>query len=794
MVRNYIKVALRNFVKHKGYTFINVTGLSLGIACCLLIFLYVKDEFTYDQYHSKENRIFRITSEISFSGRTSVLGFSTRPEALAYLNEIPQIEQVVRFDKGAAAVQKDSEFIQQSGLIYTDEAIFDVFDFKFLDGGPDGALKDLNTVVLTREMAMKYFDRTDVTGEALRLNLAAGPETFYVTAVIDDNPSNSSFNFEMLMPWALRESQLSSYSLNSWDNVNINSFVLLRNADDKALVTDLMKKVRETKNPEVEGKFRLEMVNELQPLSDLHLNTIIGGGVALIDSVDPLYSYILSAIALVILIVGCINFTNLSLARSMPRVKEIGVRKVLGAQKKQLAFQFLSEATMMCLAAFVLGLVMAEMSLSLFGELTGKVFNKGVAGDPVLLLSCLSLVLVTAFLSGFYPSFVVSRLNTISSLKGKANIGKNAVVARVLLVLQFTMAAVLIVGTLAMNRQIGFMINKDLGYDDENLIRINSYRSGVKNISQIFKNELAKNPNVLSVAAADDYNTFIGSTFGEKEVVTVYNEIDEQYLTTIGAELVKGRFLRGVDDIYISGTDTLENILVNEAFELASGEEDLLNKTTGNYHIVGVLKDFHFKSVEADIMPLILIINDETGSATFQSLYVKSTKAYLPRAQDDLAALWQEHAPYQPFESKVVKDENARRYADTTRWKQIITYASLLAILISVMGLFGLAHLSTQQRTKEIGIRKVLGASLSQIVVLLNTNFSWLVLISVIISTPIAYYGIDQWLQNFAYTIDITWTLFLIPGIITFTIAFITVSLQSMRHATANPVESLRYE
>ncbi|MCE7990512.1 MAG: FtsX-like permease family protein [Roseivirga sp.] len=794
MVRNYIKVALRNFVKHKGYTFINVTGLSLGIACCLLIFLYVKDEFTYDQYHSKEDRIFRITSEISFSGRTTMLGGSTRPEAQAYLDEIPQIEAIVRLDKGAAAVQKGDEFIQQSGLIYTDEAIFDVFDFKFLDGGADGSLTDLNTVVLTRETALKYFGQTDVSGEALRINLARGPETFYVTAVIDEHPSNSSFNFEMLMPWALRESQLNSYNLNSWDNVGINSFVLLSDTDDKELVTDLMKQVRETKNPAAEGKFRLAIVNELQPLGDLHLNTRIDGGVGNIAPVDPLYSYILSAIALVILIVGCINFTNLSLARSLPRVREIGVRKVLGAHKKQLAFQFLSEAMLMCLAAFILGLVLAEMALPVFGELTGKVFYQGVASDPMLLLLCLFLVLVTAILSGFYPSFVVSRLNTISSLKGKASIGKNATVARVLLIVQFTIAAILIVGTLTMNRQVSYMINKDLGYDDENLIRINSYRSGVKNISQIFKNELAQNPNVLSVAAADNYNTYIGSTFGETTVATVYNEIDDQYLSTIGAELIKGRFLRAVDDIYISGTDTLYNVLVNEAFELASGEEDVLHKTTGRYRIAGVIKDFHFNSVEGTIMPLMMQMNDETGTAAFQSLYVKCSEAYMPRVQAELAALWQENSPFQPFESKVVKDENARRYADTTRWKQIITYASLLAILISVMGLFGLAHLATQQRTKEIGIRKVLGASLTQIVVLLNTNFSLLVLISVIISTPIAYYGIEQWLQNFAYTIDITWTLFLIPGLITFTIAFVTVSLQSMKHATANPVDSLRYE
>ncbi len=794
MVKNYIKVALRNFVKHKGYTFINVTGLAMGIACCLLIFLYVKDEFTYDQYHSKEDRIFRIYSEISFSGRSSVIGGTTRPEAMAYLEDIPQIEQVVRFDEGAAAVQKGDDFIQQEGLIYTDQAVFDVFDFRFLKGGADGALTDLNSVVLTEATARKYFDRIDVAGEALRINLSDGPETFYVTGVIENHPSNSSFNFQMLMPLFRKEKRLSSYTLNSWNNVGINSYVLLKHAGDQALVTDLMKQVRDTRNPKVEGQFSLDIVNRLQPLADVHLNTRVTGGMAIMESVAPLYSYILSAIALVILVVACINFTNLSLARSLPRVKEIGVRKVLGAQKKQLAFQFLSEATILCLAAFVIGLVLAEMVLPVFGDLTGKTFYQGVASDPLLLLLCLLLVLLTSFLSGFYPSFVVSRLNTISSLKGKANIGRNAVVAKVLLVVQFAIAAVLIVGTLTMNRQISFMINKDLGYDDQSLVRIDSYHSGVKNISRIFKNDLAQNPNIVSVAAADDYNTFVGATFGEGVVPTVFNEIDNDYLSTIGAELVAGRFLKGKGDHYISGTDTLTNILVNEAYVRSSGEEDLIHKVVDSYRVVGVVKDFHFSSVETEIMPLMMIINDETGSARFQSIYVKCADAYLPQLQAELAALWQTHAPYQPFKSEIVKDANARRYADTSRWKQIITYASALAILISVMGLFGLAHLATQQRTKEIGIRKVLGASLSQIVMLLNTSFSRLVLISVVISTPLAYYGIEQWLQNFAYTINITWTLFLIPGLITLAIALTTVSLQSLKHATANPVDSLRYE
>lgn len=792
MVKNYIKVALRNFVKHKGYTFINVTGLAMGIACCLLIFLYVKDEFTYDQYHGKQDRIFRIVGEFNFSGTLYRSGGSTYPEAGAYLEEIPQVEAIVRVDDDNGIIQKGDDYIQETGVAYADPDIFEVFDFEVVEGTTNGAFSKLNQVVLTREMAMKLYDRTEVIGESLRLNLGSELETFYVTAVIENHPSNSSFDFNILCSWQQRESQLSDYALNSWENTRINSYLLLTNASEKETVVAQMRKVRKNHTSERENG-GLTLINSLQALRDIHLATSIDSGRASRATVDPIYSYILSAIALVILVVGCINFTNLSLARSLPRVKEVGVRKVLGAKRKQLAAQFLSETLLLCLVAFVFGLVLSEMVLPVFGELTGKSFHKGVTSDPQLMFFCLLLVLFTAFLSGFYPSFVVSRFNPISSLKGKTGIRKSSLIAKSLLVLQFTIAAVLIVGTLTMNQQINFMIHKDLGYNDANLIRIDAGSTGIKNLTGLIKNRLSQNPNIVAVAAADDYKTFVPARFGETEFITVYNEVDDQYLELIETKLVKGRLLKKQSDLYISGNDTLENVLVNEAYVQKAGLEDILHKVTSRYRIVGVLKDFHYEAVDASIKPLMILRNNQTNPS-FVNIFVKYKQVYLPRIESDLKDVWEELAPYRPFESAFVKEANTRRYEATMRWKRIITYASALAIAISIMGLFGLAQLATQQRIKEIGIRKVLGASLSQIVVLLNTNFSLLVLVSVVISTPIAYYGIDQWLQNFAYAIDITWPLFLIPGLITFTIAFVTVSLQSLRHASANPVDSLRYE
>ena len=794
MIKNYFKVALRNIIKHKGYSVINIFGLAIGIACCMLIFLYVKDELTYDRYHKNEDRIYRITSTLSFAGNESTIGGSNFPEAMAYLESIPEIESVVRLDNDAAIVTKGSDYISQTGLLYTDEALFNIFDFKLIDGAFEGSLKELNNIVVTKDMAIKYFGKENVAGQSLEINIKNQRESYYITAVVDNHPSNSSFNFKIVLPWAKRESQLNEYSLNSWSNISLNTYVLLKEGVDKDLVVSKMRDVRQRRNPGDEGEFARGITNELQALKDVHLDTEVGGGDGINDSTDASYSFILSGIALIILIVACINFANLSVARSLPRAREIGVRKVLGAKSKQLAFQFLNEAIMMCLIAFVLGMILAEFALPIFGTLTEKTFYHGVINDPNLIISCLGLVLLTAFLSGFYPAFVVSRFNTIKSLKGKISLKGNGIVSKILVVVQFTIATVLIVGTIAMNRQISFMVNMDLGYDDANLMKITSYGSGTKNLSQLFKDELAQNPNIIKVAAADDYNSNMGAKFNDVEFVTTFNDMDDDYLDLIDGQLINGEVLKKNNALYINDQDTLYNVLVNEAFVKKSQLEDPINKTFGANRIVGVVKDYYYQGVKGSVMPLMLVPADETGKDEFATIYVKYKPEYLPLIKGELEATWREFVPFKPFISEFVEEANANRYRDEACWRTIITYASFLAILISALGLFGLAHLTTQQRVKEIGIRKVLGASLSQIVILLNTNFSKLVIISILVASPIAYFTIGHWLQNFENIIRITPFLILLPGLITFLIAFLTVSFQSLKTVNANPVDSLRNE
>ncbi len=794
MLYNYLKIALRNIVKHKGYSFINVFGLAIGIACCLLIFLFVKDELTYDHFHSKVDRIYRVASTLSFAGNETTMGSNGFPEGQAYLEGIPEVENMVRLDNDQAIIQKGDDYISQTGLIYTDQSIFDIFDFEVLDGSSDNALSGLSNIVITERTAIKYFGKTEVTGETLRMNVEDALENYTIMAVIDDHPSNSSFNFDIMIPWAKRESQLNNYRLTSWGNISINTYLLVSEGADIASIEAKMREIREERNPGEGGAFARQVTNVLQPMKDIHLNTDLGGGDGIIASTDPQYSYILSGIALIILIVACINFTNLSVARSLPRAKEIGVRKVLGAHRKQVAFQFLNEALLMCMIAFVLGLILAELALPVFGPLIEKTFYHGVTSDPVLMLSCLGLVLITAFLSGFYPSFIVSRFNTVISLKGKVRLKGNRYISKGLVVIQFTIAGVLIIGTIAMNRQIDYMINMDLGYDDENLIRIQSYQSGTPNLSQLFKDELAKNPNIIAVAAADNYNSATGAEFDGKEFFSMYNDIDENYLQMIDIEVLEGRNLRKGKDLYTSSEDTLTNILINQAFVKESGLEDPIYKTFNGFRIVGIVPDYYYQAVNSEISPLMLISADETGTDEFMSIFVKFKPEYLPKVMTVIEDTWRKYVPYRPFEGYFVEEANGERYAEDVRWKKIITYASILAISISALGLFGLAHLATQQRIKEIGIRKVLGASVGQVVLLLNANFSRLVLLSVILATPIAYYFIDKWLQDFANPINLTVLLFLVPGLVTFGIALVTVTLQSLKSANSNPVDSLRYE
>ncbi|OEK04768.1 ABC transporter permease [Roseivirga misakiensis] len=798
MIKNYVKIAFRNLARHKGYSFINITGLALGIACCLLILMYVKDEVTFDQYHSKSDVLYRLTSELEFGGSTMKMGATSEIEAKEFAERIPEIENFTRFSGTAAIVRKGEDFIRQFGVVFSDQGVFEMFDFEVLSGSLDGVLEELNRVVITKENAEKYFGRVDVAGEELTIRLQGQLEKYIIDAVINDIPTNSSLRLEFVFPWKKHEA-LQGPVTRPWGSIGSTSILQLRAGADPVAVAEKIKEVRERLNPGEDEAFARSVVNGLQPFTDIHLSKEFNSGSAGIKAAnDPNSSYILSLIAIVILVLACINFANLTVARSLPRAKEIGVRKVLGALKKQLAFQFLSEAVYVSIISFVLGLIMAEFFLNGFGNLVNKEFAGNVMSDATLIGSCFLLVIFTALLAGAYPSFAISRFPIISSLNGKAKLAGKRYVSKGLVLLQFTMAGILVVGTIAMNLQIKHMLTVDLGYNDKNQVRVSLNGNGEN--GKLLKNELMSNPQIEQMALTKGYGSGSEFDLAGNKFFSLTSSAEDAYFDMIEVPLLAGRRLKDTGDDYGRTQDTLQNVLVNERFleEIDVDLNEAIGQIVGDgggtdrARIVGVIPDYKYASAKNNVMPMVFFspgLNND-----YQNLTIKYNPDYLSNIKSAVEEAWRKVDPYQPLSFAFIEEENKNTFAEEKRWKQVITYSTLLAIAISCLGLFGLAHLAAQQREKEIGVRKVLGASVSQLVFLLNSGFSKLVLLSFVFTIPIAYYLVESWLENFADQINIGVMLFLIPMIITLGIAVITISIQSFKTANSNPVNSLRNE
>lgn len=801
MFRNYFKIAIRNLQKHKGYSAINIFGLAIGIACCLLIFLYVKDELTYDRYQSQGEHIYRINSEIDWFGEKSTMGATSALEAKEYANRIPEIEAFTRYKGVSLVVKKGEDYVNQYQAIFTDAGTFDIFDYQVLSGSLEGALDNLNSVVISESVALKYFDKVDVSGQELSIKMEGKMEQYVVEAVFKDFPANSSLNSKIYFPWAKSAVISRINPVRAWSNIGYSSFLLLKEGVEPAVVEAKMKEVRALLNPGEDGEWVRNITNLLQPLTDIHLNTEIDGNSGIKNTSSPTFSYILGGIGGLILLLACINFANLSVARSIPRAKEIGLRKVLGAQRKQVAWQFLGEAFLVSSIAFVLGLIMAEFFLPTFGQLTNKEFSGGIWKDANLLLACFIIVCLSALLAGAYPAFFASRFSILNSLSGKVQLNGKQYLTKGLVLFQFTIAAVLVIGTVVMNQQINFLLNTDMGYDDKNLVVMNL--SGNNEQANVIKAELEKNPNLLDISLSDGFSSATSMGYNGEEFFCVYAQIDSAYLNTIGLRLIEGRNLKEMSDDYQRTNDTLRNILVSKEF-LAKikfegdplglvindgGGED----TSDAYRIVGVLDDFIFSTAARGIAPIALYAG-RAEQGEFDQINIRYKEGYTSEVETVLEEAWRKVDPYTPLNFSFQEESNMNHYAEEKRWKSIITSASIIAIIVSCLGLFGMAHLSTQQKQKEIGVRKVLGANVRELVFMLNITFTKLVLVSAILAIPMSYYLMEDWLSNFAFRIDLGFVVFAIPTAITLMIAWLTVSAQSIRSANANPVDSLRSE
>jgi len=808
MFKNYLKTAFRNLAKNKGFTFINVFGLALGLATCMLIVFYVFDELSYDRFNTKADRIYRVNNDIKFGGNANSYAVSPAPMAAAFLAELPEVEQVVRFrDKGGFQVKKGDLRIKERKVIYADPSVFSVFTFPLLQGDPATALKEPRTVVLNERAAKKYFGSGNAMGKTLVFNDSL---LYKVTGVMKDIPAQAHFNYDFFLSMA----SLDESRELSWLSNNFNTYILLKKgASLKAVEAKFPKMVNEHVGPQLQAAVHLSIGNlekggsyfrfSLTPLLDIHLRSNRVAELGMNGNIQ--YVYIFGAIAAFILLIACVNFMNLSTARSSNRAREVGVRKVLGSPRKYLVAQFLSESVMVTFIATVIAVIAAKLLLPLFNQMAGKEMAITTQTLIWLIPVLLVLVVVIGCLAGSYPALFLSGFQPIDVLKGKLSAGfKGGMLRSGLVIFQFFISICLIIGTMVIYNQLKYIQSKDLGYSrDQVLVVQNVYNIGRQ--TPVFKKEVERMPDVKSVTLTgflptEGYNNsttvFQDRSMDSKRALsTQFWSVDDTYIPTLGMKLVAGRNFS-----HLLSTDS-SSVIINETAARKLGFADPLNKQlfvpTDNMglhnkalHIVGVVKDFNFHSLRENVTPVILSYSDDWGA-----LAVKVKTANVPALIDRIKNKWKEIAPGQQFQYSFMDFDFKAAYDTEQRIGTIFITFTTLAIIIACLGLFGLAAYAAEQRTKEIGIRKVLGANVSTIVAMLSKDFILLVLISIAFAVPISWWGMQKmFLQDFAYRQNIQWWVFAAAGLGAIVIAFVTISFQSIKAALSNPVTSLRSE
>ena len=796
MIKNYFKIALRNLLRNKVFSFINVAGLSIGLACCMLILLYTKDEVTFDAFHEKKNNLYRLTCKVveQEGGKEEKFGIAYMVQGEVFKREIPEIEELVRVSPRQTIVKKGAETFDEE-IVWAEENFFSVFSFPLVAGDAKTVLKDLNSIVLTEEMAKKYFGTTDAIGKTLEIEIDNKFQPFIVTGIAKQCPQNSSIQFRMLLSFnKYRQMNPDNY----WFNLGFPSFFVLRpNADLKAVEAKMAKifevQAKEQLVQEKKMGFTGIYTFGVQPFLDIHLdNSYKDHGVP--NASNPMYSYILIGIALFILLIACINFVNLTIAQSLKRAKEIGLRKVIGGQRTQLIVQFLGESFLLCTIAFGIAFLLAEVSLPIFNDLANKQLSLEYLLDAQLVVSLLGLYLVTGFSAGFYPALVLSGFSPAQTLYNRTKFAGKNYLSKSLVVVQFALAIFLIISTLFVYNQFNYLTNKDLGYNDKNLIEIKVGKDRNKNYNETFKNEFVKIKGVVGVAPRMGGMWMTGSRANDRKIDVTMEHIDENYLPLLGVPIVAGRsFSKDTP------SDSSQSVLVNEAYIEAAGFTDdpigktidFINGKDTSLTIVGVVKNYHYESLKEKIKPQFFSCSPQMPFGMF---YLRISPYQIPKTIQAIEATYRKLAPYRPFIYNFRDEQNRKAYEAERKWKDIVTFSAGVTIFISAIGLFGLTLLSSEKRKKEIGVRKVLGASVLQITTLLSKDFLRLVMLAFVIAVPVAWYAVDKWLANFAYKIEINWWVFGLAGFFAIIIALLTVSWQSIKSAVANPVSSLRSE
>lgn len=800
MFRNYLKVAFRNIKRHTGYSLINLVGLAIGMTCCILIMLWVQNELSFDRFHQKADRIYRLCLDANI-GSPLLAPVSMAPAGPAMASEFPEVVSAARINRPErVSIKFEDMTFQEENVGYADNSIFEVFTFPLLKGDPKTALVAPYSVVITEDMAQKYFKDQEPLGKMLRIDDEAD---FTVTGVMKNIPPNSHLNFNMIRSFETLYRE-NPQAMESWISVRFYTYLLLAdNCDPKLL---------EEKFPPFVDRLMGNFLNAiggtvrlfLQPLTEIHLYSNFERDLP--SNGDITYVYLFSGIALFVLLIACFNFVNLATARSATRAREVGMRKTLGAGRGKLMLQFLGESVIFSFFSLAIACILLELVLPLFNSLAGRQLSLNYLERPWLIPALAGLALLVGLLAGSYPAFFLSSLRPVRVLKGTGGaIASGSGFRRMLVVAQFVISITLIIGSITIYNQIDFMKNKRLGFDKEHVLIIPGLNQAARQSYPSIRDELAKIPGVTSVGASSlvpgrgrTKSIFFPEGLSENEPQTMdYLTVDPHYLPTMNMEMAQGRNFSS--DI---STDSTESVIINQATAIKFGWDNPIGKTfrlpnlpgdEGDELIVtviGVVKDFHIASLHQKIEPQLIFYD----LSSINNISVRLAPENITHTVGLLEEEWKKISPDRPFDFYFLDQSFDSQYRAEERLGKISLYFSLLGILIASLGLLGLSSYTTERRIKEIGVRKVLGATEAGIVLLLSKEIVRWVLLANIVAWPVAYWLADRWLGSFAYRINLGWTTFVLAGLVALSIAVITVSFQAVKAALANPVESLRYE
>ncbi len=808
MFKNFLLSAFRNLLRNKFYTFLNILGLSIGLAAFIFILLYVRDEITYDRHNEKHERIYRIESDFNISNRHDLFAIVPVPMGPAFKLEFPEVEAFVRINEvGNALFRYGDKEYYENAFYFADSNIADVFTINFLSGSPEKALTEPYTMVLTEKIAKKYFGDKDPIGEMIQ---TGSGRSYKVTAVIENQPSNSHLKYDALLSAASLEELFGADNFNSMEpiafwNIGVYTFILLSENSDMQTIADKFPAFYDKYMKPIGDQINASFALRYTPLAKTHFAQGLGSE---LPSGNMAYIYIFSAVAFFILLLATINYMNMATARSANRAREVGMRKVVGAYRNQLITQFLSESLLMALIALVIALCVVFILLPDFNQLSGKTLEFSLFTQPFVIGVVLLITLMVGIFSGSYPSFYLSSFIPMTVLRGTVSKAgkKSGLLRKLLVIIQFFIAIIMIIGTIVVSSQLSFLRNTDLGFEKDNLLVMEMQDSTFRSKAETFKNELLQNPDIVSATNSTGVPgeiNWIQVLRVEREdemaeMALILAQTDYDYIKTMGMEIVSGRdFDRNM------GTDDTAAVIINETGVKTLGwEDDPIGKKLqygfdleGDpgriMKVIGVVKDFHYRSLHNKIEPIIFFISPQPRFM----MTVRLKEGKEKEAIGFIEEKWNSFGAGRPFDYRFVTQILENQYEGEQKIGVIFNIATIITIFIALLGLLGLSSFVAEQRTKEIGIRKILGASVGNILNLLYREFVFLIIIAFICAVPVAWWRLDIWLNDsFIYHTSLNWIYFLLAGLMAFVVGMLTISFYIIRAATSNPVDAVKWE